>query len=323
MLQPAILPLFQREIEKITQQEAWSPREKVLALSVLMERAFFEATKQEQIAFSTFFARISYAGQRYAFQTAALRRIHQYRLAVKQVRNGGAASEQMVQAGLAAVLEAVELLTKAPQDDNISNNPFSSDDITRPGEIKAVNVYRVLALRDVPEHHYLIARDEDDPTHDIHVRYNVPDRNENFMPTIQIIRKVFGFPITLNLLEVEIDAEGYYLPRAIVVEPDYLVDVSAIAECFKDTGSEPYSYLVRKFLSHETTEPILLGNIANFFLDRLLNEPDAEWQKLFLETFQLYPFIYAPMSDTQVKSVSGKAQKHFLNIKNMATGGLK
>jgi DNA replication ATP-dependent helicase Dna2 len=317
MLHEAILPLFLRETEKISGQSSWTPKEKVLALIGLMERAFFEATKQEQIAFSTFFARICYAGQRFHFSKDALRRIHQFRLAAKRVRGGSTASEQLVQSGIAAVLESVELLSKMPE---AAPEPNFLDDAPS-AESYARNTFRVLAVRDVPEQQYFVARDEEDPAHEIRVRYGIPDRNENFMPTVQLIRKVFGFPITLNLLEADTDAEGYCMPRAIIVEPDYLMDVSAIAECFKDTGAEPYAYLVRKFLPHETTEPILLGNIANFFLDRLLNEPDAEWQKLFLETFQLYPFIYAPMSDAQVKNVSGKAQKHFLNIKKMAVSG--
>ncbi len=318
MLHEAILPLFLRETEKIAGQSSWSPKEKVLALAGLMERAFFEATKQEQIAFSTFFARISYAGQRFQFSKDALRRIHLFRIAAKRVRGGSTASELLVQSGIAAVLETVTLLSKMPDEAPGLDSP---DDEALAAVSNSPVAFRVLAVRDVPEKQYFVARHEEDPTHEIRVRYGIPERNENFMPTIHLIRKVFGFPVALNLLEAETDAGGYLMPKAIVVEPDYLMDVSAIAECFKDTGPEPYAYLVRKFLPHETTEPILLGNIANFFLDRLLNEPDAEWQKLFLETFQLYPFIYAPMSDAQVKSVSGKAQKHFLNIKKMAVSG--
>jgi DNA replication ATP-dependent helicase Dna2 len=323
MLQPAIIPLFHRETEKIVQQETWSPSEKVLALVGLMERAFFEATKAEQIAFSTFFTRICYAGQRFQFHPDALRRIHQFRQAAKRVRNGAIASEALIQIGADAVNESVNLLTIAPSDATHAHTPMLSDASDGVPATGTMTFCRVLAIRDVPEHQYLVVREEENPTREIRVRYGIPERNENFMPTIQIIRNVFGFPVSLNLLEVTTDPAGYYLPRAMVVEPDYLMDVSAIAECFKDTGSDPYAYLVRKFLPQETTEPILIGNIANFFLDRLLNEPNAAWQKLFLETFQLYPFVYAPMTDAQVMSVSGKAQKHFLNLKNMAVDGLK
>lgn len=323
MLTPAIIPLLHREIEKIAALKTSTPRDKVLVLGGLMERIFFEATKQEQIAFSTFFARICYAGQRYQFNSAALRQIHQFRLDAKRVRNGAIATDKMVLAGLATVREAAALLTNIPSENPITAPEVEDPELSVVQEARTINAYRVLAIRDVPEHNYLVARNEENPTTEIRIQYGVADRNENFLPSIEIIRKVFRFPITLNLLDVEIDARGYYLPRAFVIEPDYLMDVSAISECFKDTGPEPYAYLVRKFLPHQTTEPIFLGNIANFFLDRLLHQPDTPWQKLFLETFQLYPFIYAPMSDAQVKSVSGKAQKHYLNIKNMAGEGFK
>jgi len=359
---PDLAPLLYRELEKIAEHPDWSPREQVLALAGLMERLFFEATKQEQIAFSSLFARISYVGHQFHFQEDTLRRVHGFRLTAKRVRGGQVVTEAMVHLGLRAVREAVGVMTggnPTPDPGNPTPDPsptgrggemptythsfFSktsksiSEDISPPlpsrersgvglpgsGEgLPPLRSARLLALRDDPDHNCLIARDEENPERLIRIRYALPERNENFMPTIQVIRKVFGFPVALNLLDVDIDSAGDYRPRAIVVEPDYLVDVSAIAECFKDTGPEPYAYLAKKFLPYETTEAILLGNIANFFLDRLLNEPSAEWQSLFRETFQIYPFAYAPMTDSEVRSVSGKAQKHYLNLKNMASGGL-
>ncbi|MCE7922719.1 MAG: DNA helicase [Haliscomenobacteraceae bacterium CHB4] len=326
MLPSESAPLLYRELARITTHAGWSPKEQVLALAGLMERIFFEATRQEQIAFSTLFARISYAGHKFLFGENTLRTIHRFRLAAKWVRNSNPANEQTVQLGLRAVAEAVLVLTGAaiPQEliELLGEARPDTGSIYKEGELTFAAVIRVVALEDSPEDNCFIANDEDNPERRVRVRYGLPDRNENFMPTIQVIRKVFGFPVTLNLLDVDIDVSGDYRPRAFVVEPDYLVDVSAIAECFKDTGAEPYSYLVRKFLPIETTEPKLLGNIANSFLDRLLNEPDAEWATVFRETFQLFPFIYAPMTDAQVKSVSGKAQKHFLNLKNMVISGL-
>ena len=332
MLAPESAPLFFRELEKIASL-ANAPREQVLALAGLMERLFFEATKQEQIAFSSLFARISYAGHLFHFQEDTLRTVHGFRLAAKRVRGGQLATEAVVQLGLTAVAAVVTVLTgaQAPlssvSGDNlglhqgrIPHSPLPLvEEVSGPGWLRTA---RVVALRDDPQDHCLMARDEENPTRVIRVRYALPTRNEHFMPTIQLLRKVFGFPVVLNLLDVDVDAAGDYCPRAFVVEPDYLMDVSAISECFKDTGPEPYAYLVKKFLPNETNAAMLLGNIANFFLDRLLNEPSVAWQPLFRETFQLYPFTYAPMSDAEVKEISGKAQKHFLNLKSMASGGL-
>lgn len=318
-------PLLYRELVKIATHDAWSPAERVLALAGLMERLFFEATRREQIAFSTLFARISYAGHLFHIRPEILKTIHRFRLAAKRSGNGGAAGEQTVRLGLRALAEAILVLTGAAIPQEVLETWADADRVAEPeapeGEPGFAASVRVVATEDRPEQNTLIAFDEENPATPVRVRYGLPERNENFTPTVQIIRKVFGFPVTLHLLDVDIAAGNEYRPRAIVVEPDYLVDVSAIAECFKDTGPEPYAYLVKKFLPSETTEAILLGNIANYFLDRLLNDPAAEWQTAFRETFQLYPFTYAPMSDAQVRSVSNKAQKHFLNLKNMSAGG--
>jgi len=319
----AAAPLLYRELLRISGHPDWMPREQVLALALLLERLFTEATKQEQLAFSTLFARISYAGHLYNMQPGTLQLIHAFRHTAKRVRSGYVARKREVQLGIRAVAEALLVLSQAaiPLEVIEQWGDLELEAEQQRAELGFANVVRVVAVRDQPAENCLLAFEEDNPAQIIRVRYGLPERNENFDPTIQVIRRVFGFPVTLNLLEVNIAANGDYQPRAIVVEPDYLMDVSAIAECFKDTGAEPYAYLVRKFLPQENTEPILLGNIANFFLDRLLNEPDVPWKSLFQETFQLYPFTYAPMSDAEVRGVSGKAQKHFVNLKSMAMPG--
>ncbi len=324
MISPDAAPLLYREILKIATHPNWEVRERTLALATLLERLFFEVTKQEQIAFSTLFARISYVGHQYNIQPDTLRIIHTFRRTATRVRDGWRADEKSTALGIQAAALSVLVLSEAaiPADIIALWDDFprtSAHDET--GELTFAASIRCVAIRDEPEHNCLIVIDQDNPSRPVRVRYGLPERNENFNPTIQVIRKVFGFPVSLQLLEVDLSPNGDYRPRVIVVEPDYLVDVSAIAECFKDTGPEPYAYLVRKFLPQETTEPILLGNIANFFLDRLLNEPDTPWQALFRETFQLYPFAYAAMADAEVRTVSNKAQKHYSNLKNMASGG--
>ena len=324
MLPTESAPLLYRELVRIGAQH--TPDEQVVALAMLMERIFLEATRKEQIAFSTLFARISYAGHLFHIQPDVLRRVHRFRLATKWIRAGQPANTPTVLLGLRAVSELVLVLTGAAIPPDVMECWGGPEMVAEPdepaGTLTFAAAVRVVATEDLPDENTLLALDEENPGQPVRVRYGLSDRNENFMPTIRVIRQVFGFPVALNLLDVDIADNGEYRPRIIVVEPDYLVDVSAIAECFKDTGPEPYAYLVKKFLPYDTTDAILLGNIANYFLDRLLNEPDAEWSTVFRETFRLYPLIYASMTDAQVKTVSGKAQKHFLNLKNMTAGAL-
>lgn len=317
-------PGLYQEIIKIATAPDASPRDQAMALSVLMERLFIEATRQEQIAFSTLFARMCYVGYKYQFRPDTLQLVHTFRRVASKIRKGRPAREKDVRLGVKALAETVLVLyqTAVPPEllplfPAFGEWTFQAPDIW---DFKAVA--RVVALRDEPQHRRLVVVDEDEPEHEKLVLYDLPDRNENFKPTIQLLQKVFTFPVTLHLLEVDIDREGAYRPKAFVIEPDYLVDVSAIAECFKDTGPEPMSFLVKKFLPYEVTPAIHIGNVANYFLDRLLNEPASHFPDLFRETFRISPLIYAPMSDAEVRDISQKSQKHFVTLQAMANGGL-
>jgi DNA replication ATP-dependent helicase Dna2 len=108
---------------------------------------------------------------------------------------------------------------------------------------------------------------EENPGREMILRTICAFPERELTPTIRTIRQVFDFPVTLQLLDVEEDESGALVPAGIVVEPNYLMDVSAISDCFGDTGPDPYTFLVKKFVPKETTDPILLGNIANLFLD--------------------------------------------------------
>ena len=57
----------------------------------------------------------------------------------------------------------------------------------------------------------------------------------------------------------------------LIVEPDYLIDISSLAACFTESGPHPMRYLLSMLAPKEVTMPILLGNTANQFLDDCVN----------------------------------------------------
>lgn len=99
----------------------------------------------------------------------------------------------------------------------------------------------------------------------------------------------------LNLLSVSTDENGILMPEQFVLEPDYLIDISALAECVQEYGNHPLNYLVNKFKPRETSHYILLGNVANQFLDDCVNEqPDqpATYRHSIQKTFRDAPLTY-------------------------------
>ena len=79
--------------------------------------------------------------------------------------------------------------------------------------------------------------------------------------------------VQLNLLDVEM-REGKAIPRMVVVEPDYLLDISSIATCFEDYGHHPLSFVLNQMKPRVNTPATILGNFAGSALDDIINNED-------------------------------------------------
>ena len=76
---------------------------------------------------------------------------------------------------------------------------------------------------------------------------------------------------TIMLLGISPNADGTLQAQRLIVEPDYLIDISSLAACFTDSGAHPMRYLLSMLSPKDTTKHILLGNAANQFLDDCVN----------------------------------------------------
>lgn len=64
---------------------------------------------------------------------------------------------------------------------------------------------------------------------------------------------------------------GIVRPELVIFEPDYLVDISAVAACFESYGPSPYTYLLNKIKPSPQSAHILLGNFAGQLLDEAVH----------------------------------------------------
>lgn len=79
----------------------------------------------------------------------------------------------------------------------------------------------------------------------------------------------------LHLLET-VDDGKTFSPLYIIIEPDYLIDVSSLAECCQPYGFLWQLYFYNRLRPRQTTRHILLGNAANLMLDELVNADAPE-----------------------------------------------
>ena len=92
-------------------------------------------------------------------------------------------------------------------------------------------------------------------------RLLLPVAYENVLPLAAALHP------TLHLIGPVVLADGSVRARRVVLEPDYLVSVTTIAECAQKDGTIPEWALMNAFLPDETSRPLVVGNLVNLLLD--------------------------------------------------------
>lgn len=78
----------------------------------------------------------------------------------------------------------------------------------------------------------------------------------------------------MNIIDARINEERVLEPSLVVVEPDFLLDISSIAACFKEYGHHELNYTVARMQPRANSQATLLGNFASSALDALINQQD-------------------------------------------------
>ena len=159
---------------------------------------------------------------------------------------------------------------------------------------------------------------EEDDSDEYQVKYNVPDKNEIFSSAINKLEKYYTLPVYVSLIDVEFESERLLEPRAIIIQPNYLIDVTAIAEIHKSPKAEQaLLYLLKKFMPMTMSKGLLMGNISNYLLDEIITDPDFEISQRLPDIFKLFPIALAGKDDDFVQDVLQSTKLHFKNLKKV------
>lgn len=105
----------------------------------------------------------------------------------------------------------------------------------------------------------------------------------------------------------------------IVLEPDYLIDASSIAECFTKDDTHPELYLVSKLLSEGSSPSMLKGTTVNNIFDELMLNPDRDFQQMFRNSLAKLPMaMVAQGFDASMESYNSIRAQHYPQIRNFA-----
>ena len=104
----------------------------------------------------------------------------------------------------------------------------------------------------------------------------------------------------LNLLDATFEKgeTDRLVPKLVVVEPDYLLDISSIAACFQPIGHHPLGYTIRNIAPNANSQALLLGNFAGRALDDIINsDGDYDWRSTLRAHFRQQALDYCACDD--------------------------
>ena len=307
--------------------------DKAIALKQLLERLCKEGTQSEAMQFSTLFSRIVFIAQKYNLPKKTEWELQNFRVKVKeQGRNNTPIDPKTYnQSEL-----AIEELCKYLSGEIVAEKEVESDGKTegatelsekensdyKDAKTLIEDTIRVQILKMDRENCTMLCAVEKSPGKQITVRYNVSPHNDIFTPSVSLFKE----GAQLNLIDNTLDEDGCLIPKIIVLEPDYLIDASAIASCFNDFSISHLNYFMNKFQLMENRHYLLMGNLANYFLDELIfadNPDELKFNEVFLASFKQSPFEYATcediISDDAFRDFMDRAQAQFHNIKRVIT----
>lgn len=265
--------LFNR-IERIHHQPTAAPdnlQAKYILLHKVLEQACYELTTGVTLSFANLFSRLDYIckekkmtpSDRYAIQTMR--------------RNCNAAMGDRFQADMQEYLYDLRALVRFVSlgfEEDIpasilpeiphSNRPYQGTRLSHIPYVRASvtswNDTQIFAATD----------SETDPF--IIINY----AKGGYDGDLLYLKDLLSENLPLNLLDVRVDEENHYIPNLIVIHPDYLIDISSLAACFREYGHHPLNYFMNKIKPKANTAPILMGNLASQFLDDYINEQPQE-----------------------------------------------
>jgi len=299
--------LFLDQLELLRKKAKTDVNAAAKELFLLFSLVFEEISNTTDLHFTTLFSRIAYIANTYTISSADTRLLHQYRITEETKQTELAVAERiylgdyLLRLILAKVFALRLDLPEQPQGWKDSQaNSFRS-------------VMQGLCFKEGENYIFV---DEDNPALELRLDFSEEKKNMHCKTTLDQMWELLEKPVAMNLVEAEIEQE-FCFPKGLIIDPDFLVDVTSISESFKPDGKYPHSYWTRRFLPVDKKIPLLLGNVANYFLDEILADPEISFDTLLKQVFQLAPLAYTNKEDADIKKLIQQSKIHYKNIKEV------
>ncbi len=104
----------------------------------------------------------------------------------------------------------------------------------------------------------------------------------------------------------------------VILQPDYLIDATELAECFISRGFNAHIYFLKRFGRLKVSDKLLAGNLINSLFDSLILNFEADYNESLnkaLKETHLQAFALASENPQAIKEAKRRAEECFPNLK--------
>lgn len=232
------------------------------ALSAVLRRAVGAQLEGNRLAFAGLFPKIDYLVKERRMDDGLARAIHDARHRLRHLDElSDAHLRRCFSHDLAAVCRFVAALSDAPAAMPAAlRRRFSVAPLPRPARRLAADCVRMAVER--WDDTYLYGRAADGQS--LKVCYDL--RDEYHAGDWTYLRGLLADGMQLNLVRPR-EEGGVLFPELVIVDPDNLISVSAVAACFESYAESPVVDVLNKLRPAPLSAAVLLGNLAGQLID--------------------------------------------------------
>ncbi|QHS61591.1 DEAD/DEAH box helicase [Chitinophaga agri] len=270
-----------------------SPVEIIRQLRPLLEQLFRYLTREESRSFGNLFARMQFFFDKYTVPAPVQEQLTVLRiLTYKAVTGYLKADDELALVCIRTLADAIkyfyeeeipaslEILCADVKDEILSYTPEHAADLIP--QLKCL-IIQVGILQKKPGHapyFMLECRNDDLGQFQLII-------SESVYPQATLLHTQLRSYDTIHILNCS-KSEAPQIYEAvnatqIILEPDLLIDISDLAECFGKQGAHRLLYLVRKLVPQTPGIAAFKGNVVNSLLDNVLRNPQMELRQSFVE----------------------------------------
>ena len=312
MIPIEIIDIYLSKIIELYANQSVTIIKKISESRSILRSIFRDFSREESQYFSSTFAQITYFVDKYHLPQSLFDKIRIYRYKARDINKLIDSQDQntIFCLGIEVLLELISEISNQQYSEIINpilnsvreNSPKTFDTVSSESDIH----YLRAVVTDCGHHYF-----KSDTGSYSEIMCQTEESGEiriYLFGEWSVLQKQIWAGATLNIFNIKKLSKGERTYSStssslFVLEPDYLIDVTELSECFSREGFLLQKYLVNKYLPKSSSIPLVIGNLVNSCFDELILDSNVDFDETFRKALLTRPLQILAMIKEQPQKV--------------------